>query len=122
MVSLETKISQGNTAAYLLHRHTPRQQLDQVARLENCRGIKGFPRSLDHHASLDQIEGARNPLLLQGSRNNWPCLFQVYFSVFREQSHKGRLLREAAARIIVGLERLDLRELDRIHVERKPKH
>lgn len=93
---------------YLLHRHTSRQQLDQITGLEDRSRIERLSGRLDGHATFDQIQRAGNTEFLERSCHNGPCFLQVDFTVLGEQSGEGRFFSETTGDIVIGLEGFDL--------------
>lgn len=93
---------------YLLHRHTSRQQLDQITGLEDRSRIERLSGRLDCHATLDQIQRTGNTEFLERSCHNGPCFLQVDFTVLGEQSGEGRFFSETTGDIVIGLEGFDL--------------
>ena len=91
-------------ATDLLHRHTSRKQLDKVTRLQNCSRVESLPGRLDSHATLDQVQSARDSKLLQRSRDNRPCFLQVDFTVFGEKRSERRFLCKTSTKVVIGFE------------------
>ena len=92
------------------HRNRTSKQADQVARLEDRRGIVCFPRRLDRHGTLNQIQLTGNKLLLKRVRDQRPRLAQVGLAVFGKFDLEVRLGCERATFRVFGLELLNLRE------------
>ena len=72
--------------------HTPRQQLDQVARLEDHVGVPRFSCRRNRHRALDQIELAADAVSLEDGGDLGPGLTQILLSIRREEHRERRLL------------------------------
>mmetsp|Transcript_26419 Transcript_26419/g.57629 ORF Transcript_26419/g.57629 Transcript_26419/m.57629 type:complete len:237 (+) Transcript_26419:619-1329(+) len=96
-------------------RHTPGQQLDKVAGLDDDVGVVRLAGGLDGHGALNQVEFTRHTQLLKSFCDCRPHLPQVFFAVLWEQRCKGALFQEPI-RVIVFGERKDSPMVDALMV------
>lgn len=95
-----------------------RQQLDEVAGVEDGGRVKRLARRLDHHGTLHQVQRAGDAVLLERLGDERPRLLEVDFAVLGEERHEGRLFGKCAASIVLGLELLNLPLVDIVRVPR----
>lgn len=83
----------------------PREELDQVPRLDDDERVPRLARRAHRHRALDQVERARDVHLLERARHVRPGLADRLFAVLREEDGERGLLEEVAAAVVLLGER-----------------
>lgn len=80
--------------------HTTREELEQVARLEDDIGVPGLAGGAHGHLALDEVELARKAVAVERGGDTAPYGAQVGLAVLGEEEGEGRLLEEGLVRAL----------------------
>ncbi len=78
--------------------NAPRQQFDEIPRLQYDVGVRRLARGADGHAPLDQIQFAVDSVLGEAARDEGPNFAQISLAIFGKERREGALLEESATR------------------------
>lgn len=90
------------------NRDGTREQPDEISRIQDSRGIECFSRRLDRHVALNQIQLARNLVLLERPGHNRPCFADIRLAVLGELDLERRLLEEGSSFVVFRFELVNL--------------
>lgn len=88
--------------------HGAREQLDEIAGVEDGGGVVGFAGAFDGHAAFEEVERAGDAVGGEGAGDEGPGAFKIVFAVFGEERCEGGFFGEGAGGVIGGGEGVDL--------------
>ena len=71
-----------------LYGHRTGQEADEISGIQDSGRIPGFPRRLDSHGTLDQVQRARDADIFEEFRDQRPC-YETFDRVLISKSERG---------------------------------